>query len=512
MPTLTARALTSGPPLDADVLLVPVGEPAARVPPELARLAPGAASRAIRAVALGDFDGKPGSRLLIHSDAGERVPRVLLAGTGSPAGGTPAALRKALSAAVRDPLFDRVASVAVLADALGSGASLAPRVAAAADGILDGLYRWTAATERRPSAPARLVFVTARAGNVARVEAGLEAGRALGESVGAAKDLGNAPPNRMSPEDLGKAALRLAREHGLDAKVLGPRELAREKMAALLAVGEGSERKPRLIVVRYSPRGAGAQPPVALVGKGIVYDTGGVCIKPMDSMVEMKYDKCGGCVVLAAIAAAARLRLPVPLVAVVPAAENLISGSAYRAGDIVGSRAGKSIEVLNTDAEGRLVLADAIDYAITEHAPQAVVDVATLTGAAYYALGDHACALFGTDEALLARLRAAGDRAGESAWPLPLTDEYRADVQTPNADVRNTSAWGAGAVAGASFLQRFVRGVPWAHLDVASVSRDRRNPARGATGFGVRLLVEALRAWPRARRARRAVRPRTRRR
>jgi leucyl aminopeptidase len=311
----------------------------------------------------------------------------------------------------------------------------------------------------------------------------------------------------MSPEDLGKAALLMAKKNGLEAKLLDERELSRENMHALLAVGAGSVRPPRLIVVQYDP-GSGEKP-IALVGKGIVFDTGGYCIKPIESLTEMKYDKCGACVVLGVMQAIARLRFPIPVVALIPAAENMISGSAYRTGDIVDSRSGKTIEVLNTDAEGRLVLADAIDYAITKFEPQAVIDVATLTGAAYYALGDHSCAVFGSDDGLIARLRDAGERAGERAWPLPLTEDYRTDVTTPHADVRNTSAWGGGAIAGATFLQRFVRGVPWAHLDVASVSRDRRNPSRGATGFGTRLLIETLERWPRAR-GRRSARARAR--
>jgi leucyl aminopeptidase len=213
-------------------------------------------------------------------------------------------------------------------------------------------------------------------------------------------------------------------------------------------------------------------------------------------MVDMKYDKCGACVVLGAMEAAAALDLPVPLVGVVPAVENSVSGDSYRPGDVIGSRSGKTIEVLNTDAEGRIVLADALDYAITKYAPQAVVDLATLTGAVYYALGDRACAVLGTDENVIRRVREAGDRAGEPAWPLPLWESYLEDVKTTNADVKNTAAFGAGTIAGASFLRNFTGDTPWAHLDIAGVSRDRRNPKTGATGFGVRLLVEMLEKWP----------------
>ncbi len=510
MPSFHASTLASGGRFACDVAVAPVAAPALRLPIELRRLAPSVIPRAERAIALGDFDAKSGTRLLLHADAGEPAARVLLVGLGDAASVTPATIRKSISLAVRDPLFERVRSVAVAASPLALAGSLADGVAAAVDGFTDGTYRWSAATERRTESAQRCTFV-AEARARAAVAEGVARGTALAGSVSFSRDLANSPPNLMSPEELGRRARVMAKALGLDVRVLGPKDLVREKMEALLAVGEGSARRPRLIVVSWVPPGsAGKTPPVALVGKGIVYDTGGVCIKPIESMVEMKYDKSGACVVLGAVAAAARLRLPVPVVAVIPAAENLISGTAYRASDVIGSRSGKTIEVLNTDAEGRLVLADAIDYAITTFAPRAVVDLATLTGAAYFALGDHSAALFGTEASLVSRIRDAGERAGERVWELPLWDEYRQDVQTPIADVRNTSAWGAGAIAGATFLQRFVRDVPWAHLDIASVSRDRRFPARGATGFGARLLVEMLRAWPRTRAGAPAPRRRTR--
>jgi leucyl aminopeptidase len=452
MPSFHAHTIASGRSFTGDVLLVPLAGPRARLPAALAALAPSVRSRAARAIELGDFDANAGSRLLLHADEKDAFPRVMLAGLGDAAAATPASVRKALAAVARDPLFERVASVGVLASPLASLGSLAPGVAAAADGLADGTYRWSAATEKKSSSPRSWTFLAADARARARIEDGLAQGAAIAESAAFARDLANAPPNRMSPEDLADRAAAMSKELGLESLVLGPKDLARENMAALLAVGEGSARGPRLVAVRYTPEGPARRArPVALVGKGIVYDTGGVCIKPIDSMVEMKFDKSGACVVLGAIAAAARLRLPVPIVAVVAAAENLISGTAYRAGDVIGSRSGKSIEVLNTDAEGRLVLADAIDYAITKYKPRSVVDVATLTGAAYFALGDHAAALFGTDPELVARIRGAGERTGERTWELPLWDEYRADVRTPNADVRNTSAWGAGAIAGATF-------------------------------------------------------------
>jgi leucyl aminopeptidase len=315
--------------------------------------------------------------------------------------------------------------------------------------------------------------------------------------------LANTPANEMSPHDLAERTREFAKGSKLTVKVLQGAALEREGLEAIRVVGAGSSRAPRLIVLEYRPAKM-TGPPIALVGKGLVYDTGGLSIKPMASMVEMKFDKCGGCVVLGAMQAIAALELPVPVVAVVPAVENSISGDSYRPGDVIGSRSGKKIEVLNTDAEGRLVLADALDYVITKYSPRLVVDAATLTGAVFYALGDHACAVLGTDDDLVADLEDAGEATGERAWSLPLWGEYRDDVSSTIADVRNTGTQGAGTIAGAAFLQRFVRDVPWAHLDIAGVSRDRRDSRVGATGFGVRLLVEAVRGWAPKRAARNA--------
>jgi leucyl aminopeptidase len=278
--------------------------------------------------------------------------------------------------------------------------------------------------------------------------------------------------------------------------VLSGRQLERERMEGILQVGGGSARPPHYAVLEYDGGGGDW---IALVGKGLVYDTGGLSIKPNPSMVEMKFDKCGACAVLGAIRAAAELGVKQRIVAIVPAVENSISGTSYRPGDVIGSRSGKTIEVLNTDAEGRIVLADALDYAVTKYSPQAVLDCATLTGAALYALGDHACAVLGNDERVIQRLREAGEESGERAWQLPLWDGHRRDVDSHVADVRNTGAQGGGTIAGAAFLERFVGDTPWGHLDIAAVARDRRDPKVGSTGFGVRILAQALEAWPVAR-------------
>jgi leucyl aminopeptidase len=500
MPAFLTHSPLTDESVGADLLIVPVNSEAGTVPERLGRLGRGVAEAALRAIDLGDFDPTTRSRFLVHSRGVERFPRLLLVGMGSPARRSVAGVRAAFTAATADRVLRGVDTVAVLCDAaLGSGAELSANVAAAVDGLTYGMYRWTAATVPDGGRPGQFTFLS-EPRTAARVEAGVEKGRTLGSAVSLARDLANEPANRISPEQLADRTRAAAKACGLEAKVLAVPALAREKCEAILTVGAGSSREPRLIVLEYDPgRGGRDLPPVALVGKGLVFDTGGLNIKPGASMVEMKFDKCGACVVIGAMTAIAQLKPPFPVVAVVPAVENSISGDAYRPGDVIGSRSGKTIEVLNTDAEGRIVLADALDYAITKYSPSAVIDAATLTGAVYYALGDHACAVVGNDDALSQRLTAAGEATGERVWPLPLWDSCRRDVDTPHADVRNTSSYGAGTIAGAAFLERFVGDVPWAHLDIAGVSRDRRDPQVGATGFGVRLLVEAVMSWPKPR-------------
>lgn len=495
MPAFRSHVPASDESVGADVLVVPVVTPAADLPARLERVGKGVAQAAARALDLGDFEAKAGSRLLVHSRGQERFPRFLLLGLGEPEKLSAAVIRDAFAGAVGEPNVRRLDRVAVHCGAgLGDGTDLAANVAAAVDGLLAGCYQWTAATEERPSAPGSFVFLGDGARVRDRIDEGIALGGRIGMAVATAKDLANTPANLMSPADLADRARDLAKRGGLKARILDEAALDRERCIGIRTVGGGSSRPPRLIVLEHGVN-AGARP-VVLVGKGLVFDSGGLNIKPGASMVDMKYDKCGACAVLGAMEAVAGLDLRVPVVAVVPAVENSISGDAYRPGDVIGSRSGKTIEVLNTDAEGRIVLADALDYAVTKYEPQAVVDLATLTGAVYYALGDRACAVLGTDPTVIRRVQEAGERAGERAWELPLWETYLEDVKTANADVKNTAAFGAGTIAGASFLRAFVKDVPWAHLDIAGVSRDRRNPRAGATGFGVRLLVELLARWP----------------
>jgi leucyl aminopeptidase len=282
--------------------------------------------------------------------------------------------------------------------------------------------------------------------------------------------------------------------------VLGVPEMEKRGMGAILAVGGGSSRLPRLVALEYRPKGgAKGVKPVCLVGKGVTFDSGGISIKPSQGMDEMKHDMSGAATVVGILHACARLELPIPVVGVIGAAENLPSGTAYRPGDIVRAASGKTIEVLNTDAEGRVVLADALHYARSEYDPCAIVDLATLTGACVVALGQWGSGLFAGHAGLGDAIREAGEIAGECAWPMPLFDGHKREIKSEVADIKNTGGRSAGASTAAAFLSHFVGDTPWAHLDIAgtawTTSKSPSYQPRGATGVGVRMLVEMLRRW-----------------
>jgi len=315
----------------------------------------------------------------------------------------------------------------------------------------------------------------------------------VAEAVWWARDLGNTPANDLGPAELSRAAREAGKRDGLKVRVLGKREIEAEKMAGLLAVNAGSVRPPAFVVAEYRP--AAPRGTAVLVGKGITFDSGGISIKPSASMGEMKYDMMGAATALACVRAAKALRLPVRVVALTPMTENLPSGSATRPGDILRFRNGKTVEVDNTDAEGRLVLADALTYAERFDA-DVILDFATLTGAVLVALGHECAALFTGDDTVAAGLLAAGEVTGERLWRLPLWDDYRENLRSEWADMKNTGGRHGGAINAAVFLKEFVPdGVPWAHIDVAGVAhfeKEHAGYAAGATGFGVALTMEFL--------------------
>ena len=368
---------------------------------------------------------------------------------------------------------------------------------ATAEGALLGLYRFAGWKHReRPEAELdEVLLVVPDEAAAAAAEAGLAAARAVAAGVFLARDLVNLPPNLAHPEHLAATARRLARQHGLEAFVGDRAWAAEQRMGAFLAVAQGSAREPAFVVLEHRP--AADAPTVVLVGKGVTFDSGGLSLKTREGMVPMKSDMGGAAAVLGAMRAVAELDLPLHVVGVCPCVENMPDGAAYRPSDVILAADGTSIEILSTDAEGRLALADALLYA-KRHEPSAVIDLATLTGSCVVALGKGVAAgLFGNDDALRSRLERASAATFERAWPLPLYDDYRRSIDSGIADLRNSGGRDGGIGTSAAFLHAFTS-YPWAHLDIAGMalsSAPRHYTPEGGTGFGVRLLVQTLRDW-----------------
>ncbi len=332
-------------------------------------------------------------------------------------------------------------------------------------------------------------------------------GQVLADSQNLARDLSNQPANALPPAGLASAAEKMARECGLACRIFDVPELRKRKMGGILGVGQGSMHPPRLVLLEHNAppkrrkaarRTTATRPTLCIVGKGITFDSGGISIKPAASMHEMKHDMSGAAAVVGAMRAVALLKLPLHVVGIIAAAENMPGSKAYRPGDVLETASGKTIEILNTDAEGRVVLADALHFARTEYSPQAIVDLATLTGACVVALGKWCSGLFVNNEDLAKRLIEAGESAGERLWQLPLWSEHRDAIRGQVADVKNTGGRDGGAITAAAFLSCFVDDTPWAHLDIAGTAWvDKGGPYQphGATGVGVRLLLEWLRSY-----------------
>jgi len=331
-----------------------------------------------------------------------------------------------------------------------------------------------------------------------RFQSVVEKANILVEAVNFARDIGNLPPNDCPPAHLASIAVSLAQDYGIKARIMDRYELENMGMGGIVAVGKGSNNPPKLIVLEYTGASDAQQKPYLLVGKAVTFDTGGISIKPSEKMDEMKFDKCGGCTVLAIIRAIASMKLAVNVVGIVPSVENMPSATSYRPGDIIRMYNGKSVEVLNTDAEGRMILADAIAYGVATYGPKAVIDLATLTGAAIIALGANVAALIGNNKQLVDRLRKLSDKLGEKMWELPLYDEHHEQIRSHYADIKNIGGRPGGAITAAAFLSNFVNDVPWVHIDIAGTAwtqegtHDKSYNHRGATGFGVRTLVKLL--------------------
>jgi leucyl aminopeptidase len=435
-----------------------------------------------------EVTGRPGEVAQAAAAPGTGIRRVLLIGLGD---ATPADMRKAGAALGRRAAAGRrVVTTAVLGQPAGQAQAFA-------EGILLGSYRFTLATSANSDRePAAVQVLVGEADGGARA---VERAAIMARAVALARDLANMPSALKSPEWLAAEAVRIAAVSGLSVRVTEPGELAAEGFGGLLGVGSGSVRPPRLIELSYEPPGWDRH--VVLAGKGITFDSGGLSLKPNDNMKLMKTDMAGGAAVIAAMSALGRLGARARVTGLVAAAENMPSGSALRPGDVITHYGGTTTEVLNTDAEGRLVLADALAYAVARLDPDVILDIATLTGSARVALGTTLGALYATDDALASDLVAASAAAGEPLWRMPLVEDYRDALDSPVADLANiphtSSRPRAGSIDAALFLREFTGGLPWAHLDIAGAARstaDEGEQAKGATGFGTRALLRWLTA------------------
>jgi leucyl aminopeptidase len=454
--------------------------------------------------ASGEVTGAADEVTLLHTLGKIEPARVAIVGLGQRQRFTADRVRRSAAIACRALRRAGARHVGLALAWAESGVNLAQAARAATEGALLGLYEFTvykggddhgagadgAAADGQHRQRIETITVLGR-GREHALRTAVERGCILAEATNMARDLGNEPPNVLTPTEFANRAQAMADHVGLACEVLGPTDLEALGMGALLGVARGSAEPPRLIILRY--RGGPAdQPGLGLVGKGITFDSGGISIKPAEHMDEMKMDMCGGAAVVGAMRAIAQLKPAINVTGLVPTTENMPGGRAYHPGDILRASNGKTIEIVNTDAEGRLILADALSHAVRLGlAP--IVDAATLTGAIVVALGHLRAGLFSNDESLQRTIQQAAEAAGERVWPMPMDAEYEALIHSDIADVKQTGGRWGGSISAAKVLSNFVGATPWAHLDIAGVNaRDEREPDgdKGATGSGVRLFAE----------------------
>ena len=444
-----------------------------------------------------DFTAAAGQTLLLYPRGVVAARRLLLVGMGSSSSVTADTFRRAGALAVQ-----QARSVQASALTAGYEGSIAVPFRDSAQAFVEGLelggYRFlryrTGLTAAQTFDVTDAVLVV-RPKNAAAVQSGISAGQAISRGVNFARDLVNEPGSAVTPARLGEEAQALGARLGLAVTVLDKPALIAQGFGGILAVGQGSANEPRFIVMEYGNPGAG-KPTICLVGKGITFDSGGLSIKPADGMEKMKNDMAGSAAVFGLMQTVAELKLPLHVVGLVSSAENMPSSTAYRPGDILTTLSGKTVEVLNTDAEGRIVLSDALFYAQRYH-PQAIIELSTLTGAMVIALGSQTTGVMGTNEALVEAIRSAGEITSERVWPLPLWPEYFDMIKSEVADIKNIGGRPAGSITAGAFLASFTGDYPFAHLDIAGTAfldkASKPYEAAGATGVGVRLLTEYLR-------------------
>lgn len=445
-----------------------------------------------------EFTGALNTTAIVRKPAGWGAGNIVLAGLGERGSVALDDLRQAAGTVSR---VKAVAGAKTLAFALQSKMDEKHAMA-----IVEGFelgswkmldYKTSESAEKaRKRPPQKIALLAGNRADANKAAKGIKRGEIVAEAASNCRRLSYHPSNVLTAVELAKKAQKRGKECGFSVKVLNKNQIKKERMEALLAVNQGSTNEPRFIVMEYNGARAG-QKPVVLVGKGVTFDTGGISIKPSANMGEMKADMTGSAVVISVMGAIAKLKLKLNVVGLVPATDNMPSGSAYKPGDVIGSRKGKTIEVINTDAEGRLLLADALDYA-NEFKPQAVIDIATLTGATIFSLGYAGAPILGTSKSILDQLRGSVKHTGEKVWELPLWPEYTKQMQSPIADLWNSGGRPAGTCTAAAFLKEFIGDYPWAHIDIAYVDTEYSGQPyvpKGPSGFGTRLLIETLSKW-----------------
>jgi leucyl aminopeptidase len=470
--------------VEADALIILEFEESSSLPPGYAAMRE-----------MGELTGKPKEFALLHHVPGYKAHRILMAGAGSTQKFTASELRTIAGSAAR---FLKARSLEKAALVLPEDFSTEEHVAAVVEGVLIGDFECDVhKSDRTDTKFIKSLSVVVQGGGD-ELEHGLKRGRILGESQNFARALGIEPANLLTPTVLAQRAAEMAKECGLTCDVLDEARMRELGMGAILGVSQGSAEPPALIVLTYHPE----HPPtgktnLGLVGKAVTFDTGGISIKPSEKMDQMKYDMCGGAAVIGAMRAIALLKPPIPVTGVIPSVENMLGPKAQRPGDIVTSMSGKTIEILNTDAEGRLILADAITYAQKIGCTQ-LVDAATLTGAVVVALGHHHTGVFSSEAALFDRWMHASEHAGEKMWRLPLGPEYREQLKTAFADIANIGGRDGGSITAAMFIKEFTGETPWVHLDIAGTAWLEDNKpfmAKGPTGVLVRSFVNLAMNW-----------------
>jgi leucyl aminopeptidase len=461
----------------------------------------------------GDFKGKAREQILLFPQNGAKAQRVLLVGLGKREKGSLEGVRKATAVVLQKATSVKAKTVGIILDGSQVESALDPAqvAAAVAEAAVLSTYKFDrlkgkSDEDRSKNGQGKKSEAAASSDVAVTIYTKAKgAGEAIALAVMGAegsnltRDLANEPANIATPTRVAEYAMEVGKKAGVKVSVLEKADMKKLGMGSLLAVAQGSVEPPKLVVMEYEPKKKGdIKDTIAFVGKGITFDSGGISIKPADKMWEMKFDKCGGCAVIGLMHAIACAQLPFRVIGLVPATENLPSGTATRPGDIVKAMSGKTIEILNTDAEGRLILADALAYS-ARFEPSIVIDLATLTGACVVALGDVRAGLFGNDDALLQELKAAGDYTGEKVWPMPLDEEYGEHVKSEAAEVLEVGRAGqAGSISAAYFLKHFAPPkTKWAHMDIAGTAwtslGEKVYTGKGATGFGVRICFEWLR-------------------